>query len=366
MLFKIIVNIILTISIFIYGIENNIFLTNIKCSIIIALLCVGLSIYMLYEVKLKNEKTLLFNILYMSIVSYIYPPAIAMLFIMIIEYVQLKKYSQFINYIIIFSYIFISIKLRLGYSNIFLGAIVLIFILEITNYEDINIKLKKENYELKEKNYELSQKNKIDNKVSYQNLESVKIEERNMISQKLHDKIGHTLAGSIMQLEALKIIMKNDEEKITLMLDSIINNLRDGMNDIRKTLRMIKPDQSKLTINNLKLMLDEFSKKSSIDTNLKIEGDINEINLVYLKSIIECINEILTNSMKYCNGDVINVEISILNKIVRVFVKDNGFYQGNISKGMGLLGIEERIINLGGNVYFNNEDGFSHLIILNR
>ena len=150
------------------------------------------------------------------------------------------------------------------------------------------------------------------------------------------------------------------------MLDNIIDNLRDGMDDIRNTLRRIKPEQGQININNLKLMLDKFTNKCNIDTNLKVEGDLNEINLVYWRAIIECINEVLTNSMKYSNGELINVEISVLNKIIRLYIKDNGCYQGDIKKGMGLLGIEERIVNLGGDVYFNNEDGFSNLIILKR
>ena len=39
---------------------------------------------------------------------------------------------------------------------------------------------------------------RIDNKINCQNLESIKIKERNVIFQKLHDKIGHTLAGIIL------------------------------------------------------------------------------------------------------------------------------------------------------------------------
>lgn len=150
------------------------------------------------------------------------------------------------------------------------------------------------------------------------------------------------------------------------MLDNIIDNLRDGMDDIINTLRKIKPEQGQINISNLRLVLEKFTNKCNIDTNLKIEGDLNEINLVYWRSIIECINEVLTNSMKYSNGDLINIEISVLNKIIRLYIKDNGCYQGDIKKGMGLLGIEERIVNLGGDVYFNNEDSFSNLIILKR
>ncbi|WP_195940071.1 sensor histidine kinase [Romboutsia sp. 1001713B170131_170501_G6] len=364
MILRIIVNIILAVDIFLYGMENDIYFDKVSYPICIALISISLSVYMLYIIKFKNIKILLGNILYMIIVTYLYPPSLAILTYMITEYIQVKGYKG--RYILLSVYTILSIKIGLNYTHIFIGIVASIFTYEIMRYKQKILKLERSNYDLKEKNYKIEEIRKKENRISHQNVEAIKIEERNMISQKLHDNIGHTLAGSIMQLEALKIVIVNDREKGNEMLENIITNLRNGMDDIRKTLRKIKPNQSQVNINNLRLMLEEFSNKSKIITKLNIEGDLNEINLVYWKAIIECCSEILTNSMKYSNGELINIDISVLNKIIRLHIKDNGYYQGEIKKGMGLLGIEERIINLGGDIYFNNEDGFSNLIILKR
>ncbi|MEG0909707.1 MAG: histidine kinase, partial [Bacilli bacterium] len=348
------------------GMETDIYFSKIRYPIIMVMICISLSLYMYYTIKKKDIKLLLINIIYMIGVTYVYPPSILILASMITEYVVIKKYNETYAIGIIFICVFATIKLGINYTNIFLGLLGSIFIYNIVNYEEKLFKLEKSNYDLKEKNYDLEERRKLENKNNYQSMEAIKIEERNIISQKLHDKIGHTLAGSIMQLEALKIIINADKDKGISMLDSIIDNLRNGMDDIRYTLKMIKPAQSEMSINNLKHMLDEFSEKSNIKTNLNIEGDLNEINLVYWKALIDCGREILTNTIKYSNGDVLNVHISVLNKIIRLHIKDNGIYKNKMKKGMGLLGIEERIVNLGGDVYFNNEDGFSNLIILKR
>lgn len=366
MIYKIILNLIVGINTFIYGLENRIFLEKITYPLVALLISISLSLYMLYLIKIKNENFLLLNIIFMIIVTYFYNPGIIILGILTVEYILLKKYELAYLFIFLVTYLLLSIKFNISYTNIFFGFIGCIFIYNTLRYEEKIKKLEKNNYELKDRNFHLEEIRQEENKISYNSIQSVKIEERNNISQKLHDKIGHTLAGSIMQLEALKIILKSDEEKGFIILDSIINNLRDGMDDIRYTLKKLKPNVEELNINNLKVMIDDFSKKTNIKTYLNLEGDLDEINLIYWKNILECISEIFTNSMKYSNGDTINVNISVFNKIIRVHIKDNGNYTETIKKGMGLLGIEERIVNLGGNVYFNNEDGFSSLIILKR
>lgn len=366
MMYKIILNLIISINTFIYGLDNELFFNKISYDTVAILICINLSLYMLYIIKIKNENILLLNTIFMLVVTYFYNPCVIIFTILSVEYILVKKYDRAYLCILLLIYLLISIKININYSNIFLGFIGSMFIHNIIKYEEKIKKLEKFNYELKDKNFYLEERKKEENKINYNSVQSIKIEERNNISQKLHDNIGHTLAGSIMQLEALKIIIKNDEEKGFIILNSIIENLRKGMDDIRYTLKKIKPNVEELNMNKLKIMIDEFSQKTNIKTDLKLEGDLNEINLIYWKNILECMSEIFTNSIKYCNGDLINIHISVFNKIIRVHIKDNGNYEGKIKKGMGLLGIEERIVNLGGNVYFNNEDGFSNLIILRR
>ena len=198
MIFKIIINIILAINIFLYGMDNQHYFNKLIYPIIITLISVSLSLYILYSIKYKEEKILLLNIIYILLVSYIYPPSFILAIYMIIEYIEVRNYNKLNTALVIFMYIFISIKMNLDYTNIFLGVVSYIFTYEIINYQQKVFKLEKYNFDLKEKNFGLEEIRRIDNKINYQNLESIKIEERNVISQKLHDKIGHTLAGIIL------------------------------------------------------------------------------------------------------------------------------------------------------------------------
>ncbi|RDY29132.1 hypothetical protein CHL78_002160 [Romboutsia weinsteinii] len=364
MLSSIIINLILSINLFFYEIE-----VSQKYTTTIILISISMAIY-IYSNLIKDKdikrKVLMVNIIFIIISCSIFPKLILLLSPVIVEYILSKRYSDMIAAIGVFVAVLIQLRLNIGYLMISLGVVSSIFVyINLINNKKKE-KLEKINYDLKEKLYNIEESRVLENKLNHQSIETIKIEERNSISQKLHDKIGHTLAGSIMQLEALKIIMNSDSKKGIEMLDGITDNLRNGMDDIRTTLRKIKPEQAEVRINNLKLMLEEFSKSYKIDYELSLEGDLQEISMVYWKVILDSLKEILTNTIKYSNCDKISMEISLLNKIIRVHIKDNGICNGKIKKGMGLLGIEERVINIGGDVSFNNEDGFSTLIILKR
>ncbi|MGL4911809.1 MAG: sensor histidine kinase [Romboutsia sp.] len=372
MLENIIVNVIMAINTFLIIINHldDDYIYNKNSSIGIILIAISLAMYITSHIKSLEEykeKILSSNLIFLVLSIFINKLIILMLVPVIIEYFIIEKYEISFLAIILFIIFIFVFKLNLDYSSILTIIVVALFTYKTLSSQINENNLKNKNYELKEKIYKMEEQRKIEKKLNNQSLETIKIEERNIISQKLHDKIGHVLAGSIMNLEALKIVMDIDKEKSVIMLDNITDNLRNGMDDIRNTLRKIKPEQVELGHNNLKLILDDFTKSYNIDTTYSFKGDLNEINALYWSIIIESVKENLTNMIKYSNGNSINIDISVLNKIIRVYVKDNGICENKeIKKGMGLLGIEERVINVFGDVYFNNEDGFSTLIILKR
>ena len=122
---------------------------------------------------------------------------------------------------------------------------------------------------------------------------SVKLQERNEISGAMHDKIGHTLAGALLQLEALGIILKKDgNEKAVGIITNVTNLLRNGMDDIRATLRSIKPPIEELGINKIKLLLQNKLKDTSFKYILTSEGNLDLISRKQWEIIIEGIREL--------------------------------------------------------------------------
>ncbi|MCM1990484.1 sensor histidine kinase [Oceanirhabdus seepicola] len=186
------------------------------------------------------------------------------------------------------------------------------------------------------------------------------MDERNRISQNIHDTIGHTLAGSLMQLQALKIMITEESQKD--ILNRVINELKNGMDETRKVLKKIKPDNNENGLNALKKMCMKLE-----DNELEIILKYNcheDIPIHYWNIINTNIKEAFTNLLKYSDASKVNITFEEMNKFIKIEVKDNGKGCKNIKKGMGIRGIEERVGIIGGKLITHGDCGFSLIQII--
>ena len=190
------------------------------------------------------------------------------------------------------------------------------------------------------------------------------IEERNALAQNFHDEVGHTLAGSIIQLEAVGLIMEKDPAKAGEMVRNVTENLKEGMESIRSTLRAIKPAPEQLGINRLKLILEEFTLNNGIETEFSHEGRLDVITHMQWSIMTDNMREALTNSLKHSSASRVRVRIDVMNKVIKMEVRDNGKGGTVIKKGMGLAGMEERTGAAGGKLIIDGSDGFSVITLL--
>ena len=289
--------------------------------------------------------------------------AILMFSVLVAEYFIKEKKSIFILSFSIVPILFILNNNNLKNIFIILGLIlILIFNNENKNSKIKNIDLTQE--EQRKVIYGLQKKILEDKNIQEQILHTARLEERNNISSRLHDKIGHTISGTLLQLEAIKIILDSDKVKGFLMLDTCINNLRNGMEEIRMTLRNIKPAEEELGINRVKKILDEKIKNTSIRGKVLYSGDLEKIDSKLWIIFIQAITELTTNSAKYSKAKLIIVNIEVLNRFIKLEVKDDGIGCKDIKKGIGLRNIEEKVSGINGKLIINNEDGFGVIILI--
>ena len=200
--------------------------------------------------------------------------------------------------------------------------------------------------------------------IQEQILYTARLEERNQISTRLHDKIGHTISGTLLQLEAIKIILDTDKDKGFSMLDICTDNLREGMNDIRMTLRNIKPKEEELGINRIKKILDEKIMGTRIIGKVGYKGDLEKISSKVWLLFIQGITELSTNSIKYSSCDLITINIEVLKKFIKLEIRDNGQGCKNIKKGIGINSLEDKINSMEGKIIISGENGFSVIILI--
>ena len=68
--------------------------------------------------------------------------------------------------------------------------------------------------------------------------------------------------------------------------------------------------------------------------------------------------EAVSNAMKYARCKHIQIEINVMNKMLRCSISDDGVGCSKIVDGMGLSGMRRRIRGAGGTISFEAEAGF--------
>jgi Signal transduction histidine kinase len=279
---------------------------------------------------------------------------------------ELFEFNELVRYGSLF--LLSILVMVIGKENMFLFYLLLFITYAalsiIKSYLENTESLEKENRELRKN---LTYYNKlVENSKDFEEqvLYTTQLEERNKISQQMHDKIGHVVAGSLMQLEAAKSIIEDDTEASKKLLEGTITVLRSGIEDIRITLRNIKPLKEELGINRLKLEVDRALKHSSINSYINFKGELNNINYNQWKVMIDNTKEALTNTIKYSKAKDFWVNIHVMNKMIKVEIKDNGIGSNIITKGLGIAGMEQRVQELGGNITLDGTNGFSIVILM--
>ena len=188
--------------------------------------------------------------------------------------------------------------------------------------------------------------------------ENIMLQDKTRLSQELHDKLGHRINGSIYQLEACRAIASVDPRKADEILNRVNNSLREGMDEIRALLRRERPDSRRMALLQLNSLCEECRAQYGIEAVLNISGDSGRIDDRMWSVIFDNCCEAVTNALKYSQCSRIDIEINVLNKMLRCCVSDNGKGCGLIHDGMGIRGMKQRIGQLGGTVDISGNDGF--------
>lgn len=258
--------------------------------------------------------------------------------------------------------IFIERDLQLLYG--FISVISMVQIALIDQYLKKEAAWVEKEDEMRETNDRLT-KSLLENAEFNKQLEyTIKLEERNRISQEIHDQIGHNMAGALIQMEAAKRLVDKDQTKAKELLQNAIHISSDGIDSIRFTLKNLKPKTEQIGVQRLKLMIDDFVVKHGVTTHFLYKGSIDLISPIQWKIIIENVKESLTNALKYSGATKIHVDIAVLNKLIKVVVKDNGSGSKKFTKGLGISGMEERAATVNGKVIIDGQDGFSVTLLL--
>lgn len=188
------------------------------------------------------------------------------------------------------------------------------------------------------------------------------IKERNRIARELHDSVGHSLAGILIQLQAVQKLYSKDEGRAQTMMQKSIEGLSETVELLRNTVHNIKPQQH-MGLGYIQSIIEHFH---FAPVDLKVSGDFNTIPANHLHIMGATIKEALTNTSRYSQATRVEITIDVYEQFTRMRIKDNGVGCKHIKEGLGLSGMRESVHNIGGNISISGEDGFQIVCILPR
>jgi signal transduction histidine kinase len=189
------------------------------------------------------------------------------------------------------------------------------------------------------------------------NLIEVQENEKQFLCREFHDGLIQYAVGSLMLLESRPDLLVGNPAAKTIQ--TVIENLRRGVDDGRRTIRGIRP--AVLDDSGLEAAIEDLIgqyENSGILVKSKCDASIGRLPETIQTTVYRVVQEALNNAKKYSGTDVARIEIKQAGGNLLLEVRDFGCgfdVAASRRKGFGLLGMTERVRLLGGECVIESE-----------
>ncbi len=187
-------------------------------------------------------------------------------------------------------------------------------------------------------------------------LMSVQEEERAFLARELHDDLGQCLTGISALSTSILQAAQQSCPQIIIESESIVRINRRMMDTIRALLLRLRPAElEELSLDAcLHTMMEEWNRQHQdrIICRLTIQGGSRSLKSPMPIVLFRIVQEGLTNIAKHANATEAIIKLEIVQCNTSLTIEDNGklnVFPFPKTKGLGLLGIRERVTGLGGN-----------------
>lgn len=204
--------------------------------------------------------------------------------------------------------------------------------------------------------YFFSQKIINPDKLKKMNKKLLLINERKKMAGEIHDTLGHILTTAIVQLEVGRKLIKN--KNIDLALDKFKlaeNEIRNGLDDTRDIVKLLKEDREKLDlIASIKSLIENTEEFADVVVKYEIE-EITKLNVLQEEIIYRALKEGLTNGIRHGEASSFIFKLKEKENKVNFLLKDNGQGCEELIKGFGLTTIKDRVRGQGGDLKIDSK-----------
>ncbi|HEX6730828.1 MAG TPA: sensor histidine kinase [Pyrinomonadaceae bacterium] len=171
--------------------------------------------------------------------------------------------------------------------------------------------------------------------------------ERNRLAREIHDSLGHYLTVVIVQIEAATAVMETDRERSLDGLRKAQALAQKGLTEVRRSITALRSPHS--LIESLNTLFEEC-RVSGVSTQFQLIGTPRKLSPSADLTLYRAAQEGLTNVRKHSRANTATVTLDYSGDRVWLAVRDEGIGSNQPEKGFGLVGVNERVQLLGGEV----------------
>ena len=168
--------------------------------------------------------------------------------------------------------------------------------------------------------------------------------ERTRIARDLHDLLGHHLTALSINLQIAERLA-DGEAKDKIAESRALARLL--LSDVREAVSTLREEAKVDFARSVRLLVD---KVPQLEIHLDIEDGLAITDFEVAESLLRCIQEALTNTLKHSGATQSWIRVWRNVDDVHLDFRDNGAQRAAIVEGNGLKGMRERLARLKGNL----------------
>jgi signal transduction histidine kinase len=185
--------------------------------------------------------------------------------------------------------------------------------------------------------------------------------ERRALSRELHDEVGQSLSAVLVELRNLSLgLGTRSTEQARSQVDIIKGLVESTVRVIRNMSLLLRPsmlDDLGL-VPALRWQAREVSKRTAMEVSVADENVPDDLPDEYKTCVYRVVQEALHNCSRHSQASSVRIRVEQTPKALSLSIQDDGCgFDVSRTKGLGLLGMEERVSRLGGKYEIHSAPG---------
>jgi signal transduction histidine kinase len=192
--------------------------------------------------------------------------------------------------------------------------------------------------------------------------------ERRAISRELHDEVGQSLSALLVGLSNLSAaIPPSAADEMQVHIAGIRDLAQNCVRVVRNIALLLRPsmlDDLGL-VPALEWQAREVSRNYGIRVNVAADGVTDNLPEEHKTCIYRIVQEALHNCVRHSGASVVRITVKQDSGGVSVLIQDDGHgFRPEMERGLGLVGMEERVAHLGGRFRVESHVGRGTLLAI--